>query len=83
MSTIIEQLNRYLATASDATLEEDFEELKHFNEVGPTVDDYFMALEKFYEAPVYTLKPSSYKIDSSKFLSNDCHLSSDNNYKAA
>lgn len=47
MSTIIEQLNRYLATASDATLEEDFEKLKHFNEVGPTVDDYFKALEKY------------------------------------
>lgn len=47
MSTILEQLNRYLATASEATLEANFEELKHFNEVGPTVDDYFKALEKY------------------------------------
>lgn len=83
MSTILEQLNRYLTTASKATLDADFEELKHFNEVGPTVDDYFMALKKRYVVPFYVLEPSSYKIDSSEFLTSDCHLSSDNNYKAA
>lgn len=38
---IVEQLKKYLEEATQEELDRDFEELKHWNKIGPTVDEYF------------------------------------------
>lgn len=38
--SILEQLKYHLATTSREELDREYEELKHWNNVGPTVDEY-------------------------------------------
>ena len=42
---IVEQLKKYLEEATQEDLDRDFEELKHWNGIGPTVDEYFEQLK--------------------------------------
>lgn len=38
---ISEQLRKHFEEATQEELDKEFEELKHWNEIGPTVDEYF------------------------------------------
>lgn len=42
---IVEELKKYLEEATQEELDKEFEELKHWNEIGPTVDEYFEQLK--------------------------------------
>lgn len=46
MSSIVEQLRKHFEEATQEDLDRDFEELKHWNKIGPTVDEYFENLKK-------------------------------------
>lgn len=45
MSNIVEQLRKHLAETSKEELDKEWEELKHWNDVGPTVDEYMENLK--------------------------------------
>ena len=45
--SIAEQLRKHFEEASQEELDKEWEELKHWNEVGPTVDEYFESLKKY------------------------------------
>ena len=47
MSKIVEQLTKYFAEATQEELDKEWEELKHWNEIGPTVDEYLENLKKY------------------------------------
>ena len=47
MSSIAERLRKHLEEASQEELDKEWEELKHWNEVGPTVDEYFESLKEY------------------------------------
>jgi len=41
MSKILEELKKKLDSMTQEELDEEWERLKHYNEIGPTVDEYF------------------------------------------
>ena len=45
--SIAERLRKHFEEASQEELDKEWEELKHWNEVGPTVDEYFESLKKY------------------------------------
>ena len=47
MSKIVEQLKKHFEEATQEELDKEWEELKHWNEIGPTVDEYFDTLKKY------------------------------------
>ena len=47
MSSIVEQLRKHYEEATQEELDKIWEELKHWNEIGPTVDEYFDNLRKY------------------------------------
>ncbi len=47
MEKIVEQVKKYFEEATQEELDKAFEELKHWNEIGPTVDEYFENLKKY------------------------------------
>jgi|WetSurMetagenome_2_1015567.scaffolds.fasta_scaffold417842_1 hypothetical protein len=47
MGKLVEELLDYISKASNAQLDKDWEELKDFNDVGPTVTEYFNFIQKF------------------------------------
>lgn len=47
MSKIVEQLRKYFEEATQEELDKEWEELKHWNEIGPTVDEYLENLKKY------------------------------------
>ena len=65
MSNIVEQLKKYLAETQKEQLEKDWEELKGFNDVGPTVNEYMESLKssdkeriEYCEMEIHKLKLS-------------------------
>ena len=46
MGKIAEELKKKLDSMSPEELEAEWEELKHWNEIDPTVDEYFENLKK-------------------------------------
>ena len=47
MSKIAEQLRKHFEEATQEELDKEWEELKHWNEIGPTVDEYLENLKKY------------------------------------
>ena len=47
MSKIVEQLRKHFEEATQEELDKEWEELKHWNEIGPTVDEYLENLKKY------------------------------------
>lgn len=47
MSSIVEQLRKHFEEATQEELDKEWEELKHWNEIGPTVDEYLENLKKY------------------------------------
>ena len=45
MSNIVEELRKYLAETPKEQLEKDWEELKQWNDVGPTAKEYLQSLK--------------------------------------
>lgn len=60
MSKIVEQLRKHFEEATQEELDKEWEELKHWNEIGPTVDEYLENLKK------YGLYPNETDNDSKK-----------------
>ena len=46
MSKILEELKKKLNSMTKKELNNELEKLKHYNEIGPTVDEYFENLKK-------------------------------------
>lgn len=44
---IVEQLRKHFEEATQEELDKEWEELKHWNEIGPTVDEYLENLKKY------------------------------------
>ena len=44
---ISEQLRKHFEEASQEELDKEWEELKHWNKIGPTCDEYFELLKKY------------------------------------
>ena len=42
---ILEELKKHLEEATQEELDKELEELKHWNGIGPTVDEYFEKLK--------------------------------------
>ena len=51
MEKIVEQVKKYFEEATQEELDKTFEELKHWNEIGPTVDEYLENLKKYKVYP--------------------------------
>ena len=47
MSKILEELKKKLDSMTQEELNDEWEKLKHYNEIGPTVDEYFESLKKY------------------------------------
>lgn len=47
MSKWLEELKKKLDSMSREELDAEWEELKHYNDCGPTVDEYFEELKKY------------------------------------
>lgn len=47
MSKIVEQLRKHFEETTQEELDKEWEELKHWNEIGPTVDEYLENLKKY------------------------------------
>jgi DNA-binding protein H-NS len=47
MSKIVEELRKKLESMSQEELDAEWEQLKHYNDCGPTVDEYFEELKKY------------------------------------
>ena len=47
MSKIVEQLRKHFEEATQEELDKEWEELKHWNEIGPTVDEQLENLKKY------------------------------------
>ena len=47
MSKILEELKKKLDSMTQEELDEEWERLKHYNEIGPTVEEYFESLKKY------------------------------------
>ena len=51
MSKIVEQLRKHFEEATQEQLDKEWEELKHWNEIGPTVDEYLENLKNYILYP--------------------------------
>lgn len=47
MSKLVEELKKKLDSMTQEELDQEWEKLKHYNEIGPTVDEYFESLKKY------------------------------------
>lgn len=47
MSKIVEELKKKLESMSQEELDAEWEKLKHYNNCGPTVEEYFEELKKY------------------------------------
>ena len=47
MDKIADALKKKFESMSQEELDAEWEELKHWNEIGPTVDEYFESLKKY------------------------------------
>ena len=47
MGKIVEELKKKLASMTQEELDEEWEKLKQYNEIGPTIDEYFEELKKY------------------------------------
>ena len=45
MSNIVESLRKHFAGTSEEELEKEWKELEHWNNVGPTIDEYMESLK--------------------------------------
>ncbi len=52
MNKYVKQLKEYLATSSPEQLQRDYEELRVFNECGPTVEEYILMLDGLPEMQI-------------------------------
>ena len=62
MSKIVEQLRKHFEEATQEELDKEWEELKHWNEIGPTVDEYLENLKKYGLYPNETDNNTNAKI---------------------
>lgn len=61
MGKLTDELLVYLAMATPEQLNQDYEELKHCNEIGPLADDFVeIALEPFNKSPNYNYNNPEY-----------------------
>ena len=54
-SFMIQKLEDYLNSTSKEQLEKDWEELKQYKNIGPTMDEYFENLERRFKKPIKKL----------------------------
>lgn len=47
MSKLVEELKKKLDSMTQEELDQEWEELKKYNDCGPTVDEYFDSLKKY------------------------------------
>jgi len=47
MNKIVKELRKKLESMTQEELDAEWEELKHYNDYGPTVDEYFEELKKY------------------------------------
>lgn len=47
MGKIVEELRKKLDSMSQKELDDKWEKLKHYNDCGPTIDEYFEELKKY------------------------------------
>jgi hypothetical protein len=47
MSKILEELKKKLDSMTQEELNDELEKLKHYNDIGPIVDEYFESLKKY------------------------------------
>ena len=52
MSTVVERLKEHLASMTEEEKQKEWEELKQWNDVGPTVDEYIQGLKDMAEARI-------------------------------
>lgn len=52
---ILQKLEDYLNSTSKEQLEKDWEELKQYQNIGPTMDEYFENLERRFKKPIKKL----------------------------
>lgn len=52
---ILQKLEDYLNNTSKKQLEKDWEELKQYQNIGPTMDEYFENLERRFKKPIKKL----------------------------
>ena len=52
---ILQKLEDYLNSTSKEQLEQDWEELKQYQNIGPTMDEYFENLERRFKKPIKNL----------------------------
>ena len=51
----LQQLKQYFADTSPEQLEKDYEELREFNNIGPTVDEYLQCVGDIQEINVWVI----------------------------
>lgn len=49
MEKVYDKLKQYFNTTPKEQLQKDWEKLKKYNEIGPTVEEYLKAVKKFYD----------------------------------
>ena len=54
-SFMLQKLEDYLNSTSKEQLEKDWEELKQYQNIGPTMDEYFENLERRFKKPIKKL----------------------------
>lgn len=47
MRNLYEQLKKYFEETPKEQLDKDWEELKHWNEIGPSADEYIESVKKY------------------------------------
>lgn len=52
---ILQKLEDYLNSTSKEQLEKDWEELNQYQNIGPTMDEYFENLERRFKKPIKKL----------------------------
>ena len=52
---ILQKWEDYLNSTSKEQLEKDWEELKQYQNIGPTMDEYFENLERRFKKPIKNL----------------------------
>ena len=58
---ILQKLEDYLNNTSKEQLEKDWEELKQYQNIGPTMDEYFENLERRFKKPIKKLVLNIYR----------------------
>ena len=51
----LQQLKQYFADTSPEQLEKDYEELREFNNIGPTVDEYLQCVGDIQEIRIFNV----------------------------